>query len=396
METYTFSDKEKKLTYLMMGIGLLALIGSIATGAGAQRIWGNLLIDGFFFFGIAIIAVFYIALMYAAEAAWGVVLKRVMEAVSCYLPYGIGLLLLVFLAGSLHLHHLYHWMNPDLFDPASEHYDEIIANKKAYLNLPFFWIRALLFVGVYYLCQRTFRKRSLEEDSSGGIELHKKNITTAAIFLVFFGFTSSVASWDWLMSIDTHWFSTLFGWYTFSGMWVTGSITITLLAYYLKNKGLLQEVNENHLHDMGKWVFAISMLWSYMWFFQLMLIWYANIPEEVTYYTARFADYKLLYFGMFFVNFAFPFFLLMDRDAKRSKFWVVTIGLIAFFGHWLDLYLMVTPGTMKTEGLIGLTEIGLLIGFLGLFAFVVLNALSKAPLVVKQHPFLEESLHLQQ
>ncbi len=396
METFIFSDRAKKTTYALIGIGLLVLITGIVTGVGGQRIWANVLINGFFYFGIALAAVFMISMQYAAEAAWGTILKRVFEGVSSFVPIGAGVIFLVLLVGSFHGHHLYHWMDASLYDPASEHYDKVIAGKHGYLNLPFFWARAILFLGFYVLIQRTFRKRSLEEDLTGGVNLHKKNITTAAIFLVFFGFLSPVAIWDWIMSIDTHWYSTLFGWYTFAGMWISGITFTTLLILYLKRKGHLQQVNENHLHDMGKWMFAISCLWSYMWFFQFMLIWYANIPEEVTYYQARIADYKFLFFAIFAINFVFPFFLLMDRDAKRNTGLLTFVGVLVFMGHWLDLYLMVTPGTMKAEGILNWFEIGLALGFLGLFVFVVLNTLSKAPLVVKQHPYLEESVHLHQ
>ncbi len=396
METFTISDRAKKTTYALIAIGLLALIAGIATGVSGQRIWANVLINGFFFFGIALAAIFMMSMQYAAEAAWGTVLKRVFEGVSAFVPVGAGVIFLVLLVGSFHGHHLYHWMDPNLYDPNSEHYDEVIAGKHGYLNLPFFWARAILFLGFYTIIQRTFRKRSLEEDAGAGLDYHKKNITTAAIFLVFFGFLSPVAIWDWIMSIDTHWYSTLFGWYTFAGMWISGITFTTLLILYLKRKGHLAQVNENHLHDMGKWMFAISCLWSYMWFFQFMLIWYANIPEEVTYYQARLADYKFLFFAIFAINFIFPFFLLMDREAKRNTGLLVFVGILVFIGHWLDLYLMVTPGTLKSEGILNWFEIGLALGFFGLFLFVVFNALSKAPLVVKNHPYLEESIHLNQ
>ncbi|PCJ86806.1 MAG: quinol:cytochrome C oxidoreductase [Flavobacteriales bacterium] len=388
-----------------MGIGLLTLIYGIVTMLGAEgedahhansRLWGNILINGFFFFSISLIAVFYIAIQYAAEAAWSTVFKRVFEATAAYLPIGAGVLVLVFLVGSLHGHHLYHWMDPELFDVNSEKYDPVIAGKEPYLNQMFFWARVILFIGVCIFFQRKFRKRSLEEDIVGGVQIHKKNITSAAIFLVFLGFTSSIAAWDWLMSIDAHWFSTLFGWYTFTGMWISGITFLTLLIIYLKKQGYLPQVNRNHIHDMGKWMFAISFLWCYMWFFQYMLIWYSNIPEEVTYYQARLGDYQWLFFGMFLINFAFPMLILMDRAAKRNYTLLVIVGILIFIGHWLDLYLMVTPGTMKGHHVNGILEVGLFLGFLGLFINVVLRALTKAPLMVKNHPFLEESVHLQQ
>src|SRR5690606_5969387 len=182
--------------------------------------------------------------------------------------------------------------DPELYDPNSPHYDKIIAGKEAYLNQPFFWARTLVYLGVWTWFTMRFRKRSLLEDEVGGTDIHFKNVRDAAIFLVFFGFTSSTAAWDWIMSIDTHWFSTLFGWYVFSGMWISGMVVVTLLALYLRDKGLLPNLNDSHVHDLGKWVFAISFLWTYLFFSQFMLIWYSNIPEEVTYFEARIDHYK--------------------------------------------------------------------------------------------------------
>ena len=402
--TYTFSGKAKKLTIALMAIGVLALVygimsifsaeGEEAHHHAVQHFWSNVLINGFFFFGISLAATFFLALQYAAEAGWSVVLKRVIEAVSMYLPIGAAVMLVVFLAGTLHWHHLYHWMAEGVMTPGHEHYDEIIAGKKPYLNQPFFWFRALLFMGGYILYQRKFRQWSLQEDIEGGLSIHKKVFTWSAAFMVFFGYTSMVGSWDWIMSIDTHWFSTLFGWYIFSGMWATAMIATVILILFLKSKGLLPEVNDSHIHDLGKWTFAVSFLWSYLWFAQFMLIWYSNIPEEVTYYIARIEDYKVLFFGMFFINFVFPMILLMDKDAKKSPFMLSFVGVIIFIGHWLDVYLAITPGTMKDHGHIGLLEIGMFLGFLGLFIFTALSAVAKAPLVVKNNPYLEESLHL--
>jgi hypothetical protein len=197
------------------------------------------------------------------------------------------------------------------------------------------------------------------------------------------------------MSLEPHWFSTLYGWYVFSGMWVTAIITFIMLTLYLKSKGHLNEVNENHLHDLGKWMFAISFLWSYLWFFQMQLIWYANIPEEVSYYQFRNEHYKFPYYFMFVINFALPMLVLMSRDAKRNYKLLMFVGLVIFFGHWLDVFVMVMPGTVKQHWQFGLLEIGMFLMFLGLFIFVVLRELSKAPLVPKNHPYLEESIHHQ-
>jgi len=378
-----------------MVIGLIAMIYGYSTDHSEHhnRFWANIFVNGFFYFAISLGMLFFLALQYATEASYMVVLKRVMEAVSQYIFVGAIILILFFLAGTLHFHHIYHWMDPNVYDINSDSYDAIIAGKAAYLNQPFFWIRTLVYLGVWCWFAHRFRKRSLLEDREGGVKIHFKNMAIGATFLVFFAFTSSTSAWDWIMSIDTHWFSTLFGWYVFSGMWVSAMIFLVLFVIYLKGKGYLPEVNESHIHDVGKWMFAISFLWTYLWFSQFMLIWYSNIPEEVTYYIDRIEHYKWLFFGVFFTNFLFPMVILMARDAKRQIGYLIFVGCVIFIGHWFDVFLMVTPGTVGHLEF-GFGEIGMFIGFLGLFLFVVFRSLAKAPMMVKNHPFLEESKHL--
>ena len=392
---YSFSGKLKITTFIMMAIGIVAMIVGFMTDDSAHqtRFWANFLVNGFFFMGISLGALFFIAFQFAAEVAWSVAVKRVFEAVMGFVPVGSVILIVVFLAGTFHLHHLYHWMDPDVYDVNSEHYDAVIAGKSAYLNQPFFWIRTLVYLATFFLFARYFRKTSLEQDTIGGSAIHSKTIGKSAIFLVMFAVFSSTSSWDWLMSIDVHWFSTLYGWYVFSGMWVTGLIVTLILIVWLKNKGLLPQVNDSHIHDVAKWMFAISFLWSYLWFSQFMLIWYANIPEEVIYFITRIEHYPLMFFGMFFVNLLFPMVILMSRDAKRNVIFFLPVALIIFVGHYFDVYCLIVPGTMGEHWHFGMMEIGMFIGFLGLFVFSVLTNLSKAPLMVQQHPFLDESIH---
>ena len=301
------------------------------------------------------------------------------------------LMLLIFLFGH---HDLYHWTHHELYDIESEHYDEILAGKSAFLNIPFFIIRMLICIGGWLWATHLLRKYSLQQDLSGGLIFHKKSLTVSAIFLVFFAITSSTSSWDWLMSVDAHWFSSIFGWYVFSGLWVSGTITTILFIIYLKKKGHLPNVNENHLHDMGKWMFAISMVWTYLWFSQFMLIWYANLPEEVMYFQFRIEHYRTIFFGMLIVNFVLPFFALIARDTKRNIRFLVVVGVLIFLSHWADVFVMVMPGTVGEHWHIGFIEVGTFLGFLGLFLYVVQRSLAKVPLEIENHPYLEESIHL--
>ena len=353
-----------------------------------RRFWSNLLINGFFFFGIALGALFYLALHYATESGWGVVLLRVMEGIMSAMPIGMAVLAVVFIAGTLEWHHIYPWMIGDTV--AS---DDIIYGKTAYLNKPFFWIRVVVYFATFYLFMKWFKKKSRQEDNEGGTATHFKMYRRGALFLVFFAVFSSTMSWDFIMSIDTHWYSTLFGWYVFSGIWLSGMVMVMMVTLYLRKRGFLPHVNESHIHDVGKWMFALSFLWSYLWFSQFMLYWYANIPEEVHYFYERIHNYKFIYFGTFFINFVFPMVFLMSRDTKRSSGYLIVIGLIIFIGHWLDVFNMVMPGTLFDQWGFGLLEIGMFLIFLGVFVYAVLRSIAKAPLLQKNHPYLEESKH---
>ncbi|MDB4534000.1 quinol:cytochrome C oxidoreductase [Vicingaceae bacterium] len=399
---YTVSKQAKLTTIILVVVGLLSLATGIFLNHDhhgvSGRLWANLLVDGYFFFTISVAAIFFLALQYVAEMAWGVTTQRIFQAIMAFLPIGAVVLLIVFIASSMHWNHLYHWMAEGVMEEGHENYDKIIAGKSAYLNQSFFWGRTLVYMAVWIYFANWFRKNSLKEDKlnlDGGVSpVYKKAIIKSVLFIAFFAYTSSSSAWDWLMAIDVHWFSTMFGWYCFSGMWVSMMIVATVLVQYLKKNGYLKEVNSSHVHDIGKWMFAISCLWSYLWFCQFMLIWYSNIPEEVTYYVQRFNDYRGLYIGTFFVNFLMPFFILMSRDAKRNGIFLIPVALVIFLGHWIDVLIMVLPGTLFEEGSLGLVEIGMFLTFLGVFIFVVLNALSKAPLQTKNHPMYDESLHL--
>jgi len=390
---FQINKKAKNLIYGLIGTGLLLSIIGVFSGMGDEhfktRLMTNGLINGFFFFSLGLGALFFLALAYATETGWYASVKRVIEAVAGFIPTGIAifafvLLTITFLDGA----HIYLWM-----DPETVANDEIIQGKSVYLNKPFFWFRTLVYFSIYLIFLRGFKKRSLEEDRIGGTELHFKNYKKGATFLVFFAVFSSTSAWDWLMSIDVHWFSTLFGWYTFAGMWCSTMVVLVMTTLYLKKQGYLEKVNDSHIHDLGKWTFATSFLWSYLWFSQFMLIWYANIGEEVTYYVMRIENYKFLYFAMFVINFAFPMLILMSRDAKRNAGILTFVGLIILSGHWLDVYIMVSAGSLGANAKIGALEIGMAILVAGIFINAILKNLAKAPLTPVNHPFLDESVH---
>lgn len=389
---FTFSSKARNLTLALLAVGVIAVaVGFIYD---ADRAWASLLHNAFYFTAIALCGLFFVAIQYVAQAGWAIGFIRVPQAMAGFLKYGCGALLLIFLLNTYIGHHsLYHWTDTELYNPESPEYDEIMAGKAGFLNIPFYIIRLILYGLIWAGFAYMIRKNSVMEDAEGGLERYRKNFKLAAIFIVLFGITSSTAAWDILMSIDAHWFSTLFGWYIFAGLFVSGLAMMCLIVLWLKSNGYYENVNNNHLHDIGKFMFAFSIFWTYLWFSQFMLIWYANLPEEAVYFQVRWENYKLLWILNLFINFLAPFLVLMSRDAKRQRQILAVAGIIIVCGHWLDVFLMVMPGTLGSHASIGLVEIGTMLGFLGAFLFVTLSGLTKASLVPKNHPMLTESLH---
>ncbi len=359
-----------------------------------NRPWSAVYIAALFFFMIGLGALVFLALQKAAQAGWSPVLYRVMEGISSYiLPGGIVMFILLLLA-SFHVTHIFHWMDPEVIDPTNPHYDELIAGKTGFLNVPFFLARAAAFLIGWNLYRWNIRKFGLKQDEEPkGNVWYKKGFKHSAMFLVFFLVTESIMSWDWIMGFDPHWFSTLFGWYVLAGMMVTGITTIAIVTIFLKGQGYLEYVNDSHIHDLAKFMFGFSIFWTYLWFSQFMLIWYSNIPEEVTYFVTRIEDYNLVFFGMVAINFLLPVLILMNSDFKRKNWFVVTAGLFIILGHYLDVYVMIMPATVGKSWFIGLPEIGAFLFFAGLFIITVFLSLTKAPLSVKEDPYIGESKH---
>jgi hypothetical protein len=342
---------------------------------------------------VSVAAGLWWSIQYVARAGWSAMILRVPQAITSYLPYGGVIMLLIILLGGLHWHHIYHWMEPGITDPTDSHYDEIIANKSSYLNFPFFIIRSIIYIGGWIWMISLLKKYSYNEDREGGMKWYKKSFKVAVCFVLFLGLTSTTASWDWVMSIDPHWFSTLFGWYSLASFFVTACAFIAVITIYLMYKGYFKKLNHSHMHDFGRYLLAFSIFWTYLWFAQYMLIWYADIPEEVVYFQERYEYYKPLVLMTLAINFLAPFLLLMDRSAKRSKGTLLFVAIIIIIGHVFDVFLMIMPGTMHSHWHLGYVEIGTFLGFLGLFVLVVFSSLSKRQLVQKNHPMLGESEH---
>ncbi len=357
--------------------------------------WSALYVACIFFMLLTMGALAFYAIQQVAQAGWSPVLFRVMQGVTSYLLPGSIIFFVLLLAAAFHWNHnnMFTWMADGITVKGNPNYDEIIAGKSGYLNFPFWILRAITFLTVWNLYRHFSRKNCLAQDEANDNAYYKKNFKMSAAFLVFFIVSESIMSWDWIMSVDSHWFSTLFGWYVFASFFVSGITAIQMVTLYLKSKGYLENVNSSHIHDLSKFMFGISVFWTYLWFSQFMLIWYANIPEEVTYFVTRINDYTITFWGAFAMNFIFPILLLINTDFKRIAWIIVMGGIFILVGHYVDFFNMIMPGTVGNRWFIGVPEISSLLFFLGLFIFVVFSALTKAPLVPKRNPFIEESKH---
>lgn len=369
-------------------------------GVWLKRLYTTLWMNNVFFIGLGIIGLFFVTIHYAAQAGWSAGIIRVPLSMGRWIPIaGILTLVLFFITN----HTIFHWTHGYLYEENGEQYDPIISGKAGFFYWPgepggfpiFYLLRMVLFFGMWYWFYLVIRKNVLAEDLEDKLVYWYKNRSLSAWFLIFFAVSSSVAAWDWVMSIDTHWFSTMFGWYVFASWWVTGLAMITLLCAHLKEAGYLKIVNSNHFHDLGKYMFAFSIFWTYIWFSQYMLIWYANIPEETVYFIERqtTSPYSWIFYTNLIMNFVLPFLLLMTRDSKRQLSLLKLVCPIIIVGHWFDFFNMVTPGVMQDRGALGLLEIGTALIFLAAYLLVVLGSMAKIPLVGKNHPTLAESLN---
>ena len=347
--------------------------------------WSAAFVAAFFFMMIALGTLVFYAIQTAAQAGWSPVLFRVMEGITNYLlPGSVIVLLIVIFAGE----HFYPWQNHELVAE-----DAILQEKSGYLNFPFWLIRGIIYVIGWNLYRHFARKNSLAMDDAEDLKPYKNLFKYSVYFLAFFIVTESTMAWDWFMSMTPHWYSTLFAWYIFASIIVSAVTVIAIVTVSLKAIGKLDFVNDSHLHDLAKFMFGFSVFWTYLWFGQFMLIWYANIPEEVTYFILRIQEYNPIFFGMIIINFVFPIVILMNSDFKRVSWFVVIAGVIILVGHYIDIFLLVMPSTVGPYWSFGITEFAALLFFLGLFILMVGMGLAKVSLRPKNNPFLVESEH---
>jgi hypothetical protein len=398
-EKFEIPAKFKMWSMILMAVGLVSiLVGYFMYGRGDEhenaRFWGVLLYNSVYFLLVVNASMFFICATTLAMGGWQMSFRRVAEAIStAVIPIGIisGVILLSLVLG--HQHHIYHWISPDPND-------HILIGKIGFLNPTFFIVWTILTLAGWIFLGAKMRSVSREIDNGGPLSPEEgkkyifKNTIWGSLYLVWFGLTvASTIPWLWLMSIDAHWYSTMYSWYTFASTFVAGMALITLFVIYLKNKGYLELVTQEHLHDLGKFMFAFSIFWTYLWFSQYMLIWYANIPEETVYFKHRVqGPYKGIFFLNLIINFLAPLLILMKRNSKRNYALLVFMAVLIIFGHWLDFYQMVIASISKEHVALGLFDFGVAAGFIGLIMWATGNALSKHSLINRNHPFLKESI----
>lgn len=360
------------------------------------RFWAVLLQNSVYWLLIVNTAMFFIGISTLAMGGWQVAMRRVPEAISSVVPI-LGVIAFFILMAIVWGGHddIYHWVNKDTV--AS---DKIIKGKSGFLNPAFFTIWSAITIGLWSFLGYKMRSLSLKSDEDGPMDYEtgnvwiKKNLLWASLFTVFFGLTvGSTIPWLWLMSIDVHWYSTMFSWYTFASTFVAGLALIALFVVFLKNKGQLEFVTDEHIHDIGKFMFAFSIFWAYLWFSQYMLIWYANIPEETGYFKIRVqGPYRGIFFLNLILNFACPLLILMKKSSKRNYTLLTIMSILIIFGHWIDFWQMVMPGTMYENAQVMPFEFGVALLFIGIIMWRVGVFFSTHPLTPKNHPFLKESM----
>ena len=387
-ESWERAFTSRSLTRLLLAVaavaGLLTFAGIIMA---PDRTWPNLLIAAMFWVGLALGGMLFLATQAVSSGGWFTCFKRVPEAAAATLPYGAILMVLTLIGG---MSVLFEWSHG-----AAVQADPILSGKSAWLNVPFFLTRAVVVLLIWVAFQWLMRRISLRQDRTGGTAGNLRFRAVSAAFLVVFALTFSIASFDWLMSLEPHWFSTLFAGYQFAGLFVSAIAFITMAVILLRRSGALAGiVNENHLQDLGKLLLGFSSFWAYLWFSQYMLIWYSNLPEEVTWFVSRHSGaWAVLSAVNGLVNWVVPFLILLPRSSKRNESLLLKVAGLLLVGHWLDLFLTVQPAMRPEAPVLGVWELAPLAAVAALFILAFRRSLASVTLIPGGDAFYEESLH---
>lgn len=384
------------LTLIIGIIFLNPLAGGHGDNLNSTRFWAALLQNSLFWLMLVNVATFFIAICALAMGGWQAAFRRVAEAIGSLVPIMGVITLVIFLCIVLgHRADIYHWLDKEYVAN-----DKILKGKSGFLNPTVYLVASIVVIALWSYIGKKMTQLSLESDKRGPMDHEtsknwlKKNMSWSAYFIVLYLLSvGSVMPWLWMMSIDPHWYSTMYSWYTFASTFVAGIALLTIFVIYFKNQGQLEFVTQEHLQDLGKFMFAFSIFWTYLWFAQFMLIWYANIPEETIYFKVRLqGSYAGLFYLNLILNFVAPILIFMKKATKRNYTIVTFMCIVIIFGHWIDFYQMVMPGTVKNNPHLSWFEFGIPLGFVGLIMWGVSRFASKVPMTAMNNPFLKESI----
>lgn len=367
--------------YAFVAIGVLTLV--LGFLKNPERMWASYLTSFFFFAALACCAMFFIAFNYAANAGWSASIRRFAEAMTSYFP--------VMLVSSLFLilgfKHLYAWAVPETMH-------SLTGGKQVYLAPWFVTLRLVIFgLGSWYF-GKLIVGNSLSQDKSGSHELTKKNVPLSIGYIAFFAIFFSLFSIDVLMSLLPTWYSTIFGIYCFAGgLQATFAVMAIIIVWMRHSPWISGYVTEEHQHDIGKFLKGFTVFWAYIAFSQFMLIWYANIPEETEFYIMRSLNgWMPISFSLLIFRFIVPFLVLLPRSSKRNNTVLVGISILVLVMQYVDLYWLVYPNFFEGELQFGFWEIGMFLGFAGLFLMTLTRFMTKNSLVAVGDPRLHEAL----
>jgi hypothetical protein len=377
------STRIKTIYSICMFVGLATFL--VGLNLNKERVWMAYLVSLFFFVSLSLGGLFFTALQHVSNAGWSVNIRRLPESMTAFLPFGL-VLSLGLLAGG---HHIYEW-----FDSAKMHADPILVKKTGYLNITFFVIRLLVFFGLWLMFSNKIICPSLEQDKTGDESITHKMVPWSVGFLVAFALSYSLFSVDTLMSLDPHWYSTMYGVYAFAGLFQASLAFIILLALWVRSKGLVNGfIKLDHMHDLGKFLKGFTIFMAYIGFSQFMLIWYANIPEETEFFLNRaHGKWMWISLGLLIFKFIVPFLALLPKWAKRSTAHLAWVSMLILTMEYVDIYWLVYPNLNDVSPMFNFIEIGIFLGFLGVFAFAVTKFLSKYSLIPMKDPRRHESM----
>ena len=369
--------------------GILGIVGVVALVAGAfisrEQFFRSYLWAYIFFVGIAAGSLAWLMCQHQSGGAWGVVIRRPAEAAARTLP----LLALLFIPIALGIHNLYTWSNPDVVKT-----DAILQHKAFYLNPGFFILRAAAIFAGWIFLSWYLNRWSANEDRSGAEPANTKMRHISGPGLVFWGFSVTFLAIDWAMSLNPHWFSTMFGLLFIAGQGLSALSFLILVLVFLSNFRPMSEIlTARHLHDVGKLLLANVMVWAYFSFSQFLIIWAGNLPDEIPWYLARLkGGWEYMGFALVIGHFALPFALLLSRDLKRNFKTLAGIAIFILVMRIIDVYWQVMPDASRGAFTVSWLDFAAVIGLGGIWTAFFLMQLEKRPLLPLNEPQLVETL----